>query len=370
MTNYRYEERVTILNKRARDKNLTVLSKLKNARTKVKFKCNVCGTEFSKVPQLINDQDYPCPQCVKNHEKHNAKTKDEINAILAQNRPSFRVVGKSNGMSYPAEILHEVCGNVITVIPRNLLRYPKDDNLHGCQHCTHTKEYSSEQIRDVFDKNPNYILVSHFRMGKSNTYTEQLFYSFIRGARCHFCSKSVLKTPEQFKKEVLEQGLGDYSVITDYKNSHDKVMLKHNICNGIYEVEPTSFLMGTRCPYCKSSHGEELVRSELKNLGAVFEEQKSFPGCRYKQSLKFDFYLPNVNSAIEWDGRQHFEPVDYFGGKSALAINKKRDSIKNTFCLRNNIRLYRLPYTLRKEDAIAIIANISKGIMCQQYLVK
>jgi len=49
-------------------------------------------------------------------------------------------------------------------------------------------------------------------------------------------------------------------------------------------------------------------------LDIEYIKQKRFEKCRNKLPLPFDFYLPNENICIEYDGIQHFKPIDYFGG--------------------------------------------------------
>ena len=67
------------------------------------------------------------------------------------------------------------------------------------------------------------------------------------------------------------------------------------------------------------------------------------------KTLPFDFYIPDLNICIEYDGEQHFEPVD-FGGKGKEYAEKrfkaqqKRDNIKTEYCKNNNIKLIRIPY--------------------------
>ena len=59
---------------------------------------------------------------------------------------------------------------------------------------------------------------------------------------------------------------------------------------------------------------------------------------------KVDFYINDLNLCIEFDGKQHFEPVKHFGGKVNFDKTKKRDEIKNNFCFNNNIKLLRISY--------------------------
>ena len=61
--------------------------------------------------------------------------------------------------------------------------------------------------------------------------------------------------------------------------------------------------------------------------------------------MLFDFYLPNFNLCIEYDGLQHFKSVKYWGGIEGFKKLKKHDKIKNKFCKSNNIKLLRIKYT-------------------------
>ena len=54
--------------------------------------------------------------------------------------------------------------------------------------------------------------------------------------------------------------------------------------------------------------------------------------------------MPKYNICIEYDGRQHFEIVKKFGGLEGFIDTKIRDTIKNTYCKKNNIKLIRIPY--------------------------
>ncbi len=74
--------------------------------------------------------------------------------------------------------------------------------------------------------------------------------------------------------------------------------------------------------------------------------------------LRFDFYLPNYNCCIEYDGEQHFRECDLC--RDSLSDRQYRDNLKNDFCKRANIILIRIPYTDCKkinEDYIRKILN-------------
>lgn len=92
------------------------------------------------------------------------------------------------------------------------------------------------------------------------------------------------------------------------------------------------------------SKGELKIRNFLECNKINFVTQKSFKGCKFIKLLKFDFYLPDMNICIEYDGKQHFESIEYFGGDLTLSNNIKKDSIKDKFCKNENITLIRIKY--------------------------
>ena len=84
----------------------------------------------------------------------------------------------------------------------------------------------------------------------------------------------------------------------------------------------------------------------------------TFNECRYKNKLKFDFFLPDKNICIEYDGQQHFYPIRYFGGKKSFELQKIKDKIKDDYCISNNIKIIRIKYDKQKDEIISIIESI------------
>lgn len=94
----------------------------------------------------------------------------------------------------------------------------------------------------------------------------------------------------------------------------------------------------------KQSSSENIIEKFLLKNEIIYEKQKRFKDCKYKRTLPFDFYLPNLKICIEYDGKQHFEPVPYWNGEKGLEITKLRDQIKTDYCIKNNIKLIRIDY--------------------------
>lgn len=75
-----------------------------------------------------------------------------------------------------------------------------------------------------------------------------------------------------------------------------------------------------------------------------YVRQKKFTNCENVKNLPFDFYLPESNVCIEYDGIQHFKPISLFGGIEGFVKTKVRDVKKNEYCELNNIKLIRISY--------------------------
>ena len=147
------------------------------------------------------------------------------------------------------------------------------------------------------------------------------------------------------KAKEIHKNKYDYS-LTTYSDSYTHINI---ICptHGEFQQNPYNHLNYHGCPLCIESKGENTIREILETNNIKYISQKSFNGCTYKRKLKFDFYLYDKNICIEYDGIQHFEPNDFFGGKKYFNETKKKDNIKNIFCSKNNIKLIRISY---KDD--------------------
>ena len=99
-----------------------------------------------------------------------------------------------------------------------------------------------------------------------------------------------------------------------------------------------------RCNICENKfRGERAIAKCLDNNGIEYVTQKTFKGCKDISLLKFDFYIPSLNTCIEYDGEQHFG-IAFGNGEDGLKDRERKDKIKNDYCSINNINLIRIPY--------------------------
>lgn len=182
---------------------------------------------------------------------------------------------------------------------------------------------------------------------------------FLLGIRCPYCSSKASKTNDEFKQEIFNLVGDEYTFLDIYVNAYTKLRVKHNKCGNIYEVAPKHFLhQGTRCPYCNTSKGEVIINKILKSLGIKYEYQKTFDDLKDTGLLSYDFYIPDQNILIEYQGMQHYQPIDYFGGATRFEYQQKHDKLKSDYAKGNGYKLIAVPYT---EDTFSKI---------KKYLVK
>lgn len=127
------------------------------------------------------------------------------------------------------------------------------------------------------------------------------------------------------------------------------------------ETYGESHIDNTCTPNVKRSSGETEVYNYLTTRAIKFIEQHKFDGCVHKKPLPFDFYLPGFNACIEYDGKQHYEPVEYFGGQAAFDAQKIRDTIKDVYCYDNGIELLRISYKTSADELITILDKFLRG---------
>ena len=93
------------------------------------------------------------------------------------------------------------------------------------------------------------------------------------------------------------------------------------------------------------SKGELIIADILTKAKIPFETEKSFDDEKRVQFYRFDFYIPSINSCIEFQGIQHMEFSPFFyKNRSEFLKAQERDRIKISYCLSHGIKLYCIPY--------------------------
>ena len=102
---------------------------------------------------------------------------------------------------------------------------------------------------------------------------------------------------------------------------------------------------------------EGIIKPKWKHELSLFHAlRKQYPDILYqyrpdwlgRQSL--DLYIPSIRTAIEYQGIQHYLPIEFFGGEEALALRQELDQVKKELCIDNCVRLIEWPYDMEPSD--------------------
>lgn len=183
----------------------------------------------------------------------------------------------------------------------------------------------------------------------------------LEGKGCIYCGHEKTAESERVTKEQAQ------SLCKEKGFKYvDNIMINHNtfikfICP--YHEDKGVQLMKYRnmareqvhgCKYCihsirNRSCGEIKIAKYLDNHNILYDREHMFADCRNETALRFDFYLRDHNTVIEYDGQQHYEPVLFYTddieeAQKRLEKNQKRDKIKDDYCKNRNIKMIRIPY--------------------------
>jgi Zn finger protein HypA/HybF involved in hydrogenase expression len=323
---------------------------------KVKIICNNHGIFEQELRRHLNGSS--CPKCVSDRKKLTKEKVIEQFNIKHNYQYDYSLVKYIND-SEKIDILCKIHGIFNQKVNNH-------KNGQGCPKCKETNLNNK-----IFIDKSNEIHLNFFKYDKTeyiNNYTKVVITcphhgDFLQKPHNHLTLKQ--KCPKCTSNErimgldifikksnIVHNNKYDYS-LSSYTRIIDKTKI---ICphHGEFEQKIQNHLNGKGCPSCKESKGEKIIRNFLEKENIKFTTQKTFKDCKHNSYLKFDYFLPQLNICIEYDGIQHFEPIDFFGGEKALIENKKRDSIKENFCTENNIYLIRISY-LEKRNIFNIL---------------
>ena len=166
------------------------------------------------------------------------------------------------------------------------------------------------------------------------------------------------KTHSEYVAEV-QSITSNIEVVGQYVGALKKILHRCTICGYEWMIRPSHALHGLGCPSCQETSGEQRVKQWLITNNVEYEYQKRFVDCKNQRMLPFNFYLPNYNCCIEYDGAQHFKEVDLWGRQEYLSQRQFNDQIKNDYCKENNIYLIRVRYN---EDVYEVL-NSTLGLI-------
>ncbi len=267
------------------------------------------------------------------------------------------------GTNAPVTFICNVHGEVIPLKFANLLY-----NGNPCDRCrrdSKLEKYEAKVRRALADKYSHFGIlferVSDFnsivdlecpKHGKMPANTDAIIFKRFGCAKCgRDTTGSKLRGTNRVSFEMFScrfkkrfgQKLTLTSTERDYVNFQSVVTAQCNHPNHPQTSKKAiNWLKSNGCTACNESRGERLTRLALEDLGICFEQEKRFASCRDRKELPFDFWLPDHATLIEFQGAQHAEAAERFGGIDALHGTKRRDAIKEQWAKENNLTLIKL----------------------------
>lgn len=196
--------------------------------------------------------------------------------------------------------------------------------------------------------------------------------NFISGKGCPECNKESSRKRYRLREDEVKNRITQCGSILLNSNEYINQDCKNlkvvcPACGATFLTSLSNFTQhnGQLCKNClhNESRGEIKIRTFLENNNISFVQEKWFPDCRDKRPLPFDFYLPDYNMCIEFDGAQHYVEKGTFS--TSLEYVQHHDRIKNIFCNINGITLLRIPYW----DYLNIEAILSKILISHKDIV-
>lgn len=294
LTTEKYKEQIKNINP-----NIIVIGEYQGNNNRIDCECSICGYKWSPFANTIKSG-HGCPNCKALKDR---LTQEEFVDKVKKVNPCFQILGNYQTNKIPIEV--------------------------KCLKCD-----------KVFEANPSYIL-----RGKNV---------------CRDCYKKELRSTDEYFKNQLNKKNPYVIPLEKYIDTNTKIKVKCSVCGNVWFVKPSGILSGTGCPMCSLSHGEKEIKSILDKYNIKYEPQKQFEkllGIKGKH-LSYDFYLPDYNLLIEYQGEQHNKVVDYFGGEEGFKIRKEHDRRKKEYAKNHNIQLLEIWYNENIEQKLKETLNL------------
>lgn len=285
---------------------------------------------------------------------HNKKSQLEFEKELIRRFPfnSVQILNFTKA-SGPIDYQCLTCGKIYHKSRANHLY----ENKTLCQKCYTARD---SEIRNKFlnyiQKRNDFEVISQIsavttpikiKCLKCNNIFEVTMHNFIANEHhsCPYCGKNGAPIPQYvYEQRLIKNGKNDYTIIS-YKNITSPMLIQHE-CGFTFKVNPSNFLNSRGCPKCFKmiSKGEQKIINYLEKIQIPYEHQKYF----HKSEIgtkSYDFYLPEQNLLIEYQGEQHFKPHNFWGGEKKFQEQLEHDKIKRQFAQKQEIKLLEIPYT-------------------------
>jgi hypothetical protein len=188
---------------------------------------------------------------------------------------------------------------------------------------------------------------------------------------CNKCSNNVKITNNNFIKKAIDIHGTKYTYRrTNYAGNKNKVIITCPI-HGDFLQQAAAHLQGQGCPKCKASKGEKHISQVLDKYNIKYIREHRILPHRYF----YDFYLPEYDIYIEYHGKQHYDPDEFFGGKDKFIKTQRNDLVKVELVKRSSGLLIVIKYTFNtiekiEDELIRLFSYIHPNFLVNKEITK
>lgn len=334
-----------------------------------------CGRSHNYCQNTLARKKHPvaCPQCTKDNMYLN-----KVKNLMGQTFGDLEVIGiEKDDKGHYKQLCQCSCGNKILVKTNNLLNNMVSScgcrnpfkNVDAC------KKYAKARIKDLSGQKFGRWTVleysSEHHRWKCLCECGNISYvasTFLKSGRSKSCG---CWSAELYRETRLEDLTGcTFGHLTVLQQAEDYICPSGNKmitwlcqcdCGEKVKVSASDLRSGHQLSCgCLRSKGEFLIRDFFIKNNIPYEKQKTFDNLRGTGNgkLSYDFYLPIYNLLIEFQGIQHYQVNERFGGETQFVKQVEHDKRKREFALKNKIDFLEINYNQIKDIEKILVDKI------------
>lgn len=326
--------------------NIELVGNYINKNTPIKCRCKKDGYIWDVLPYTLL-RGIGCRKC---YDVLRTKTHETFVHEVSLMHPNIEVIG-----SYVKSNSKILCrcntdGYEWSPTPNSLL------SGRGCPRCSRKERKTHDKFVEEMSKiHPSIVLLEEYVNSSSKILCKCKIdeyewratpNSLLSGCGCPKCSGKAKKTQAEFLSE-MHQINPDITIIGSYTNAFTKIECECKRDLWRWKSDPHSLLKGEGCPKCNRSKGETSICKYLESNKVKYVPQKKFNDLRGigNRRLSYDFYLPDYNLLIEYQGEFHDGNVKGgFQSTEQLQYQQEHDSRKRSYAHSHNIKLLEIWY--------------------------
>lgn len=300
--------------------NLQTLTPYKSYRAGIELICKNCDHIFKlRKTGIIFNRNYGCPFCRDGHpEKRNDHqiylNNQEFLLALHHRFSNFKLLNTFKSMNVPIKLKCLKCNYIWQVTPRQLFHR----NIDLCPECIIWKQHCATLN-----------CVKWFKKNKRDMETNETFYHY-----CQCAFKAYIGYLAPFLK-----------LLNNFQGTSYPITIECIKCGYIRTITADTLLKTPVCTFCNKhtwSNGEKTIADFLDRHHIDYVHSFRPATLIDERELHFDFKIGN--KLIEYQGQQHYQAIDYFGGLDNLRKQQKHDQMKRNWATQHNYELFEIRY--------------------------